>query len=226
MGWSNVSTSSGSGGGVESVTGLNTDNTDPLNPVIDISISSGITGTGTPVSPLIASSRGLYSQRRDSTPVSGTLPLTLIGSGVGSLTVPENTFNNGDSFRADFGGLLSAKNGEELQIVIRSNTVVLADSGLQTMSAFTDLTNAVWSLSVIFSIRQIGGIGVASIVTFSNFSFVQQSNGNAQGFGFSNVNNFNFDTTVNNTLSVTAQWDSSDPANSIYSDVFVLQKIY
>lgn len=223
MGWSNVNTSSGSGGGVESVTGLNTDNTDPLNPVIDISVSSGITGAGTPASPLIASSRGLYSQTSDSTPVSGILPLTLIGSGEGSLTVSANTFNVGDSFRADFGGLMSAQIGEELQIVIRSSTVVLADSGLQTMGA---LTNAVWSLSVIFSIRQIGGTGVASIVTFSNFSFVQQSNGNAQGFGFNNVNSFNFDTTVNNTINVTAQWDSSEPANSIYSDVFVLQKIY
>jgi hypothetical protein len=223
MGWSNVSTSSGSGGGVESVTGLNTDNTDPLNPVIDISVSNGITGAGTPVSPLIASSRGLYSQTSDSTPVSGELPLTLIGSGEGSLTIPANTFNVGDSFRADFGGLLSAQIGEELQIVIRSSTVVLANSGLQTMGA---LTNAVWSLSVIFSIRQIGGTGVASIVTFSNFSFVEQSNGNAQGFGFNNVNSFNFDTTVNNTFNVTAQWDSSNPANSIYSAVFVLQKIY
>jgi hypothetical protein len=142
-------------------------------------------------------------------------PVPLVRSKAGS--------NVGDSFRADFGGLLSAQIGEELQIVIRSNTVVLADSGLQTMGALTD---AVWSLSVIFSIRQFGGTGVASIATFSNFSFVQQTNGNAQGFGFSNINSFNFDTTVDNTLEVTAQWDSSDPANSIYSDVFVLQKIY
>lgn len=223
MGWSNVNTSSGSGGGVESVTGLNTDNTDPLNPVIDISVGRGLSGAGTPVSRLIATSRGLYSQTRDSTPVSGTLPLTLIGSGEGSLLVPENTFNKGDSFRGDFGGLMSAKNGEDLRITIRTNTVILADSGLQTMGALTD---AVWSLSIVFTIREIGGTGVASIATFSNFSFLKQSNGNAEGFGFNNVNSFNFDTTVDNTLVVTAQWDSSDPANSIYSDVFVLQKIY
>jgi hypothetical protein len=223
MGWSNVSTSSGSGGGVESVTGLNTDNTDPLNPVIKISVGKGIKGEGTPSSPLFAVSRGLYSQTSDSTPVSGILPLTLIGSGEGTLTVEKNTFTRGDSFRADFGGFMSAQNGDELQIVIRSGTVVLADSGFQTMSA---LTNAVWSLSVVFSIRQIGGTGVASVATFCNFSFAKQSNGNLEGFGFNNVNNFNFDTEVNNTLVVTAQWDSSDPANSIYSDVFVLQKIY
>ena len=224
MGWSNVNTSSGSGGGVESVTGLNTDNTDPLNPIIDISVASGITGAGTPASPLIASNRGLYSQTTDSTPVTATIdPTTLIGTGVGNLSVPENRFIVGDSFRADFGGLMSAKNGEGLRITIRTNTVILADSGLQSMGALTD---AVWSLSIIFTIRQIGGAGVASIATFSNFTFLQQSNGNSEGFGFNNVNDFNFDTTVDNTLLVTAQWGSTDPLNSIYSDVFVLQKIY
>lgn len=47
---------SGAGGsGVQSVTGLNTDNTDPLNPVVQISVDgSSITGAGTLVSPLIA----------------------------------------------------------------------------------------------------------------------------------------------------------------------------
>ena len=224
MGWSNVNTSSGSGGGVESVTGLNTDNTDPLNPIIDISVTSGITGAGTPASPLIASNRGLYSQTTDSTPVTATIdPTTLIGTGVGNLSVPENRFIVGDSFRADFGGLMSAKNGEGLRITIRTNTVILADSGLQTMG---NLTDAVWSLSIIFTIRQIGGAGVASIATFSNFTFLQQSNGNSEGFGFNNVNDFNFDTTVDNTLLVTAQWGSTEPTNSIYSEVFVLQKIY
>ena len=224
MGWSNVNTSSGSGGGVESVTGLNTDNTDPLNPIIDISVTSGITGAGTPASPLIASNRGLYSQTTDSTPVTATIdPTTLIGTGVGNLSVPENRFIVGDSFRADFGGLMSAKIGENLRITIRTNTVILADSGLQSMGALTD---AVWSLSIIFTIRQIGGTGVASIATFCNFTILQQSNGNSEGFGFNNVNDFNFDTTVDNTLLVTAQWGSTDPLNSIYSDVFVLQKIY
>lgn len=41
-----------SSGLVESVTGLNTNNTDPTNPVVGISIGSGLTGSGTPASPL------------------------------------------------------------------------------------------------------------------------------------------------------------------------------
>lgn len=44
-----------SAGGVQSVTGLNTDNTDPANPVIQISVDgTTITGDGTPASPLTA----------------------------------------------------------------------------------------------------------------------------------------------------------------------------
>ena len=54
MGWSSSKTSSGGGGGgsVESVTGLDTDNTDPTNPVVKISTSTGLSGAGTPASPL------------------------------------------------------------------------------------------------------------------------------------------------------------------------------
>lgn len=43
------------GGGVQSVSGLNTDNTDPKNPIIQISVDGDtITGSGTPEDPLIA----------------------------------------------------------------------------------------------------------------------------------------------------------------------------
>lgn len=43
------------GGGVQSVTGLNTDNTDPANPVINIAVDNAtLTGDGTPGNPLSA----------------------------------------------------------------------------------------------------------------------------------------------------------------------------
>jgi hypothetical protein len=46
-------------GSVESVTGLNTNNTDPLNPVVQISVDGiTITGDGTPVNPLVSVSSG------------------------------------------------------------------------------------------------------------------------------------------------------------------------
>jgi hypothetical protein len=58
-GWSNSNTSSGGGGSVDSVTGLNTNNLDPANPVVEISVDGvTITGAGTPASPLASSGGG------------------------------------------------------------------------------------------------------------------------------------------------------------------------
>lgn len=49
----------GSGGGVQSVTGLNTNNTDPANPIVGISVDGvTITGDGTSGDPLVATPSG------------------------------------------------------------------------------------------------------------------------------------------------------------------------
>lgn len=49
----------GDPGGVQSVTGLNTDNTDPFNPIVRLSVDgTTITGAGTPASPLTATGSG------------------------------------------------------------------------------------------------------------------------------------------------------------------------
>lgn len=230
MGWHLGKLSSGSGSGVQSVTGLNTDNTDPQNPVVKISVDgTTITGAGTPASPLKAqyipaTNYGLYAQISNSTPVTATiLERTLIGAGVGTLSVPANTFQVGDSFRADFGGIMSAQNNNTLRIKVKSGSVILADSGVQTLPS---ITNDVWQLSINFTIRAIGGVGVASIVSLGVFHDVKTANGNQNGFAFNNINSTTFDTTILNTLDVTAQWSSNNVNNSIYSDIFVLNKIY
>ncbi len=45
----------GSGGGVQTVTGLDTDNADPENPIVKIAVDGvTITGEGTPADPLVA----------------------------------------------------------------------------------------------------------------------------------------------------------------------------
>jgi hypothetical protein len=167
---------------------------------------------------------GLFAQTGDSVAVTATTTeTTIINGGVGTLSVPANGFNVGDTFRADFAGQMSAKNNDSIRIRVKAGSVVLADSGLQTMPT---TNNAVWSLSLDFTIRQLGGAGTASVVTIGNFLHVKQSNNTSQGFGFNTVNNTTFNTTIPNTLDVTVQWSSNSADNSIYSDVFVLNKVY
>ena len=113
------------GSGVQSVSGLNTDNTDPINPIVKISVDgTTIVGDGTPVSPLQASlntNRGFYSQTSQSaTIVNSNLETSLIGAGVGNLSVPPNTFNIGDSFVARMGGEISNLNNTNITFRIES----------------------------------------------------------------------------------------------------------
>ena len=169
-------------------------------------------------------SYGLFAQTANSTTITATTSeLTLIDGGVGSLSVPANGFAVGDSFRADMGGVMSAQNNNTIRIRLKSGSVDLGDSGPLTMPA---ITNQVWMLTVNFTVRSIGAAGVASVVALAQFHILKLASGTQQGFAWNTVNSTTFDTTISNTLNITAQFSSNNANNSIYSDIFVLNKIY
>lgn len=168
---------------------------------------------------------GLFAQTANSTPVSGTdVETTVLNGGVGTMTVPANGFSVGDSFRADLSGLFSASNNQTIRIRVKAGSIVLLDSGDQSLT--NSISNDIWTLTLDFTIRQIGGPGVASIVSFGRFFYLKTNNASPQGFGLNTINNTTFDTTISNTLDVTVQWGSTDGGNSIFTDIFVLSKIY
>ena len=167
---------------------------------------------------------GLFSQTANSTTITATTSeLTLIDGGVGSLSVPANGFSVGDSFRLDMGGVISAQNNNTITIRLKSGSVSLGSSGALTMPA---ITNQVWFMTTTFTIRSIGAAGVASIVALSQFHILKAASGTQQGFAWNTVNSTTFDTTIGNTLDITAQWSTNNANNSIYSDIFTLSKTY
>lgn len=167
---------------------------------------------------------GLYAQTANSTAITGTnVETTLINGGVGSLSVPANGFSIGDSFRAVVAGVLSAANNQTIRIKVKSGSVILLDSGAQPI---TNITNDVFSLNIDFTIRALGTAGAASIVSLGTFHYVKTSNAAIQGFSFNSVNNTTFNTTIQNTLNITVQWGSNNAGNSIFSDIFILNKTY
>lgn len=168
---------------------------------------------------------GLFSQTGDSVVISATTTeSTLIGGGVGVLSVPANAFQVGDTFTLIMGGMFTAGNNEDIRIRLKSNAVELSDSGFQNLAGTSGLE--VWRLQVTFVVRNIGSFGTASIVTTGEFIAYKTNNSTSTGFAFNTVNNTTFDTTISNTLNITAQWDSTSTSNSIYSDIFNLRKVY
>jgi hypothetical protein len=166
---------------------------------------------------------GLFAQTGNSTTHTGTSFGTLIDGGVGSLTVPANGFSVGDSFRVEMAGLLSAQNNNTITIRLNSNATVLADSPAFTLP---HISGQVFGLSVNFTIRAIGAAGVASIVTTAQLHILKTTSGTQEGFAWNVVNNTTFNTTISNTLNIQAKFSSSSANNSIYSDIFILNKIY
>jgi len=167
---------------------------------------------------------GLFNQTGASIPITNTTSeLTLLDGGVGTLTVPANGFSVGDAFHAVATGHLDAINNNNLRIRIKSGAVILVDTGNITMAG---ATNRHWKLEIYFSINAIGGAGVANVSTAGTFLYTKDAGSEFQGVNFSTENNTTFNTLISNILDVTAQWDSADTGNSIYSQIFTLNKTY
>ena len=186
-----------------------------------ISVTSKVSGPPGPTGP----AGGLFAQTANSTPVTATtVESSLVNGGVGSLNIPANGFVVGDSFNGELSGVMNAANNQTIRIRVKAGSVVLLDSGVQTLT--NSIIDDIWTLSIDFTIRQIGAAGVASIASFGRFSYAKTNNATIQSFGMNTINSTTFDTTVSNTLNVTVQWGSNNAGNSIYTDVFVLNKIY
>lgn len=167
---------------------------------------------------------GLFSQTGNSVTVSGTTSeTTIVGSGIGTLTVPANGFSIGDSFTLKMFGDLGAQNNDTLQIKVKSGSVILGDTGLVTMPTITDNH---FMLDIGFTIRATGSTGNASILSSGFFTFITDSSNSYDAQGFTTVNNTTFDTTSSNTLDITAQFNTTNASNFIYSEFLVLNKVY
>jgi hypothetical protein len=182
------------------------------------------TDGGTKTIVTINANKGFFAQTANSTPVTNTLLLgNLLGTGVGTLSVPANAFQVGDSFHLKVSGLMSSRNNDDLTITVRSNGVILATTGFINLP---QTTNKVWELEVDFTIRSIGGAGLANINTNGQFIYNKDAALSVEGIGFNSINNTTFDTTITNTLELDAQWAQANPQNSIYSSNCTLFKSY
>jgi len=167
---------------------------------------------------------GLFSQTANGTAVTNTTtPTNIIGTGVGSLTVPANAFQVGDSFHCNIKGDISSLNNETIIIELKSGSVVLASSGTLTIP---NMTSQPYEIEADFTIRTIGAATTASIFTCAEFNYIQNSGTSFQGKMFQTLNNTTFDTTASNTLEVCVTWGSASTSNSILTHITNLRRTY
>lgn len=211
----------------------------PNLPISQLPLASIVTGSDvfavvqggttkqTPLTAIIYSpgnNYGLFNQTGSSIPVTNTLVETsLLDGGVGTLTVPANGFQKGDAYKLSMTGHISSKNNDTLEIRIKANNILLADTGVITMPT---TTNKDFSLDINFSIFNTGSAGVASIASGGKFLFSKDASNAFEGINFSIINSSSFNTTISNTLTITAQWGAADPLNNIFSEIVTLNKTF
>lgn len=167
---------------------------------------------------------GLFAQTALGTVITNTtVETSLVGAGVGSLTVPANFFKVGDSFNLKMCGNLSCAGNETMHIRIKSNGVVIGDLGIFAMKI---ATNKYFELIVDFTVTKIGGLGVAELFVNGQYSYNHNAAGELDGKNFALIDNTLFDTTISNSLTITGQWGLANINNSIQSQNFVLTKTY
>ena len=178
----------------------------------------GVDTQGTIIKGGTTVSGGLYASTADSSPVTGTVETSLIGSGQGSLSVPANGFQVGDSFSFNMAGHLTSTNGDELTIKIQFNGVDELVIGPLSMPNISDLH---WEADAFFTIRSLGASG--SIMSSFRFTYEEDASDKFSGTAITQASTLN--TTTLNTLDVVASWNTVTGV-SIYSEIFNLRKIY
>ena len=162
---------------------------------------------------------GLYAQTVTSATLTNTTTETsIVGTGAGSLTIAANGYVVGDSYHAKIGGVISAQNNDTITIRIKKGSTVLATTGTLTLEA---VTNMAWECEIDFTVAAIGATG--SMCTNGNFAY-NRDTGSLEGFVFQDIETF--DTTIANTLEITAEWGQAKTQDQIYSSNFILHKTY
>ena len=170
------------------------------------------------------SNYGLWTQIADGTPVVNTLVETsILGSGLGTLSVPANTFLVGDTFHLKMCGNLNAQNNAKITIRLHANGIDIGSTGLLTLVA---TTSKIWELTADFTIRAIGGAGVGILATNGNFNYKGNASSSFEGINFSNLDTTTFDTTIINIFDVVAQWGTANVLNSINTTQVILTKTF
>lgn len=161
-------------------------------------------------------SPGLFSQIAVQTVANNNVETTLLGVGVGTLTIPANSFIVGNAYNYRTGGVFRDNaNNTTFRFRLR-NSGVLFDSGLLTLPLISALTP--WNIDTTFSYT-----GGTSMVT--NFTFTYNNASDARGFTSQQVNTA-FDPTIPNTLDFTVQWTVASANNTIQTNFGIVSKLY
>ena len=159
--------------------------------------------------------KSVFVQTATGTVANTVAETPLTSTGIGSLTLPANFFTVGRTLLIKGSGIHSAVSNPNIRIKIKLGSTVILDTG--NVSSLNS-TNTEIDISGTITCRTIGATGTI----FAQGSYTESG---GQLFGMPNVNPITIDTTVSQTLSITAQWSAANVANTTSLTNLVVQFI-
>jgi hypothetical protein len=164
---------------------------------------------------------GSYSQTGAFVTVTNTTAkTTIVGTGVGSLVVP--VFSAGCTYHLKLSGTIEDETkDEELKIIVDIGGVTVYESQFYDLDEVK--TTQVWESEIDIVCRTAGVAGTF----YANGQFVYSKDGGQNDFrGFNTEYDSVIDTTISNTIDISAQWNNAKVANIFTCKMLTITKSF
>ena len=149
---------------------------------------------------------------------------SLIGDTAGTMTISANTMAVGDTYVLKITGYITAAEDADITFGIGTdNSGLFMDLRHVILEAVID---RMYNLEFTFTVRAIGGSGVASVYTTGILNYAGEASKLAVGLYEAELKSSGFTTLVNNRFDVTAEWSSTEVGNRVNSQTMNFYKIY
>lgn len=163
----------------------------------------------------------LFTQTADKTVANTTTETSIVGTGVGTLTLPANFFVAGKTIRISMSGVYStvAVTGDTVTVKIKYGSTVLASKA--TTALVTGGTNLAWSADLLITCRTTGSSGTVQVSGGVTYQIA------AAAAVYDEINNGVSTSTLNTTNSglfdVTVTHSAANASNTVKSLVTAVE---
>ena len=163
----------------------------------------------------------IFTQTADQTIADTTTETTMFGTGVGTLTLPANFWTVGKTIRLEIHGDFADTGNPTAEVQVYQGATSLIDSGAITLSGLAATEE--WSCHVIITCRSIGTTGTLETNIDWEYETTVGSSAIERLDAIGTTTTIN--TTVSQVLDTTFQWGTAAAANTLTSEVGLVEVI-
>jgi hypothetical protein len=154
----------------------------------------------------------IFTSTATATVANSVAETSIIGTGVGTKTLPANFFVAGKTVRLHLRGVVSETGTPTLQIKVKYGSTVVLDSTALALVAGIP-ANANWECVADITCRTTGATGTVQCA--GNFNYQTATASSAADHHWLPANLATIDTTASSALDVTATWGTASASNTI-----------